>query len=1078
MQLYWQAKIWGLLHDPIFKALYDNNGRGGTGWWDKLPAMREWVDLPPEQKDKLINYVKLADQISSASDRGAIGNLEIPVDYNTSGLELSHLLSGAKQPSWQTKPDRHQQVADLRGERRKQYLQEEEQRILDSIPVNIRDGDARQLFWWLWRCLPVAACQQFDSDPSLLLMPAETRLPDGSIWSHSSMTSAVAGAIIGYDMTMAEFQAIDPQQLWYKAYSHPYLVSFTFTPVQELIKASRKMRDFWAGSWILHYISAHISWKLAQKYGPDSLLYPSLFDQPLIDSWLLRDYPNFETWIDRPPIDSLLTAGFPNVLVLVLPKAKVAAAMQFAEQELKEVWRKLGNDVFTELGESRWLRGLQENSSTWNGWLDTQWQTYWTGVPIGVEEESLKNAKILQDPSTLSTEDAIFAQHWANNLNRHYDLSSESLAGLSDRGRSRELFQQEEIDLLRAIHANLQRQNRRGFSANIGSWWGYIFDTTRLNLGAVKNARTWQLPTVFSTRSTVSGIGAAVYPSDRNDWASEQDVKDFWQKPHANLFNGSEQLNATEVVKRGLHQILPKLLGVKERDLSLAYPDLTAGVAGYLNIQDKEERDRRIERYINACQDVRTYITTEGLNSNDLNVKWGIPWVEKQTDLEKYPPPELKQYPPRLINASWLVEDFNLSTEELPSRRTKLESLVKNTYPSNNPTDWYVLAAGDGDGMSDWLKGINMENYREYIPQALKDMLTIGSRFDEFLKIPKRMGPSTHNALSRALLDFSNRLLPYLTQQRYAGRLIYGGGDDVLAYTNLWEWDKWVWDVRQCFRGAEDDRAEFGNTGDYWRWLGDKPPAGLTDRPLFTMGQKATISFGMTIAHQSTPMAIALEQLWEAEASAKEHLAPPQDGERQAKDAIEIRVIYSNGNMLKATTKFEAFHQWQVLVDRHQDLEDAIFEQAAIVWEKHPAPTLAAIAPWCRAFVERRQIFEGDNEPKEPFCGDLQQLLDIMHKPNLSDNIDDQLCNWLKKEQFCCDLQHFIDVMHKLNLPDDIEQLRKWLKKEQFCGDLQQFIRIMHELNLPDDIDEQIRNWLKLAAFTIRRRKIELGGAA
>jgi toxin HigB-1 len=23
MQLYWQAKIWGLLHDPIFKALYD-----------------------------------------------------------------------------------------------------------------------------------------------------------------------------------------------------------------------------------------------------------------------------------------------------------------------------------------------------------------------------------------------------------------------------------------------------------------------------------------------------------------------------------------------------------------------------------------------------------------------------------------------------------------------------------------------------------------------------------------------------------------------------------------------------------------------------------------------------------------------------------------------------------------------------------------------------------------------------------------------------------------------------------------------------------------------------------------------
>ena len=77
MQLYWQAKIWGLLHDPIFKALYDNNGRGGTGWWRQLPAMRDWMDLPADQYQKLVDYVTIADQISSASDRGAIGNLEI-----------------------------------------------------------------------------------------------------------------------------------------------------------------------------------------------------------------------------------------------------------------------------------------------------------------------------------------------------------------------------------------------------------------------------------------------------------------------------------------------------------------------------------------------------------------------------------------------------------------------------------------------------------------------------------------------------------------------------------------------------------------------------------------------------------------------------------------------------------------------------------------------------------------------------------------------------------------------------------------------------------------------------------------
>lgn len=113
------------------------------------------------------------------------------------------------------------------------------------------------------------------------------------------------------------------------------------------------------------------------------------------------------------------------------------------------------------------------------------------------------------------------------------------------------------------------------------------------------------------------------------------------------------------------------------------------------------------------------------------------------------------------------------------------------------------------------------------------------------------MGPSTHNALSRALLDFSNRLVPYLTEERYAGRLIYSGGDDVFAYTNLWEWDKWLWDVQQCFRGADDPRRKFNSTGDYWQWKEKDKPDSIPDRPLFTMGSKATISFGLVIAHHS-----------------------------------------------------------------------------------------------------------------------------------------------------------------------------------------------------------------------------------
>jgi len=103
---------------------------------------------------------------------------------------------------------------------------------------------------------------------------------DGTSATHTSLTAALAGALAGYELTPD-----DIAQRWSpnRTLSHPFLASFSFSPVQEAIAASRKMRDFWAGSWILHYLSARVSWALAQKYGPDCLVYPSLYQQPLID---------------------------------------------------------------------------------------------------------------------------------------------------------------------------------------------------------------------------------------------------------------------------------------------------------------------------------------------------------------------------------------------------------------------------------------------------------------------------------------------------------------------------------------------------------------------------------------------------------------------------------------------------------------------------------------------------------------------------------------------------------------------------------------------------------------------------
>ena len=418
--------------------------------------------------------------------------------------------------------------------------------------------------------------------------------------------------------------------------------------------------------------------------------------------------------------------------------------------------------------------------------------------------------------------------------------------------------------------------------------------------------------------------------------------------------------------------------------------------------QSNPEHKRNFEK---ACQAIIEKYPDIENTLIEMRGKWGIPWIDKKQNPKKYHP--------RLLNAGWILEDLP-NSEALKAEYTQgINQILSQCYPNNNPSDWYVLAAGDGDSMSEWLKGTKMKPYREYIPDGFEEKVRTANlpltNFPEFLKLTKRMGPSTHSALSRALLDFSNQLVPYLTQTRYAGKLIYGGGDDVLAYTNLWEWDKWLWDIRQCFRGAKDPHEEFSNKGDYWQYLKDDgKKVGLVDRPLFTMGSAATISFGIVIAHHSVPLAIALESLWEAEDAAKKHeyyhgceLPIENCGQKDCfnkKDAVQVRVLYGNGNTLKSTAKFDVFYQWQQLIMCESD--SAIFEQAASLWSQHPAPIFGAILTWTQVFCDRRDQFQNDEEAKTKFQENLANFLKALFLTTQSKELDNEIQSWLKLAAF------------------------------------------------------------------------------
>jgi len=199
------------------------------------------------------------------------------------------------------------------------------------------------------------------------------------------------------------------------------------------------------------------------------------------------------------------------------------------------------------------------------------------------------------------------------------------------------------------------------------------------------------------------------------------------------------------------------------------------------------------------------------------------------------------------------------------------------------------------------------------------------ARLDNLLKTRKRMAPATHIGLNRALLDFSNRLVPYLTEKRFCGRVIYSGGDDVMAALPLADLPEFLRSLRAAWSGTPDPEGEFNHKGGYW-YPPDPPPKGIPKRPLFTMGEGATMSLGIIIAHKSVPLPTVLESVWTAE---KERAKKMKGGITvgsetiPAKDGLCFRIIYGSGNTLEALMKGHLLDSWWKFIK----INEAPFDQ-------------------------------------------------------------------------------------------------------------------------------------------------------
>ncbi len=912
-------------HRKLYTILRDSTGNTGSKIckhliFPEIEGLNEWWE----------NQGYKADAVGSSSDRV---NLHLRT-ISGNDTELRHPISGeprvipsATQPSPQEVATKIRQAFEL-----------------------IRNGqkpeeDTIRLFWWCWRFYPQLLARESSESETALLNPAHRIIPDCPQHSYNSTVSALVGAMFPQD-----WQKDDSHQ-------HPYLLIFTFSPVQEFIKSSRKFLDFWGGSYLLHYLSAILCWRVAEMYGPDAVITPSLWSQEIIDALIVKHYPEFKsqfeeyegndpaTKFSNHQAQSLCTAGFPNIIIAVVPsKEKAIALGKELDQRLKNHWYEISykvrqhvkdtvislfgenNQVNADKLEKVWKEikddfksneesnpyqtqlkqfaqpGCWEFNKLWDAQINHTWESYFVAVPLGSPDKGLE---VVTNPWNQEN------QEWVN-------------------------WQKQVTQSRTEIPTSAERQVYD--TLNVGSWWGSCQARLGGAIQAIKNTRGWQIPVAPGERSTLSGQYSALHP--RLLYQSFQDglglptdsLRLFWRvmaTAYPGVFNGSEKLNAIELTKRlaWKHGGVAENLGIElnqENDDNyeglIRFPNLCSIAAAHF----ATHYPQRIENYwLELRREIFNHLN---LHHDKFCSRTRRPFQVRRADAALRENTNYGNgYNGVMFSSKWLADDMSLNASETSTLRTVVDTVQTRHFGDSSPADWWVLVLGDGDGMGDYVSGSKLKNYENYIIEDLVDRTHINeSNWLELLKeTKKRMGPATHVGLNRALLDFSNRLVPYITEQRFCGRVIYSGGDDVMAVLSLADLPGYLQSLRAAWCGANDPEGKFSSDGGYWKWQDEETiPQDIPRRPLFTMGKEATMSLGVVIAYKSVPLPTVLENIWEAE---KERAKKLLD-----KDGLCFRVIYGSGNTLEALMKGHLLEDWWkfIQVDEDVDLSPLLYRLA------------------------------------------------------------------------------------------------------------------------------------------------------
>lgn len=835
----WQAKLHARLHDPAEKALVllrDPAGHEG-GTVRELHARLFPDNLP----DEVRRAVKHADWWASAADRP-----QFPIDEASGRFArwtqvrfdkaplLKHPLSGHSLDL-----RKHGNLSATEVGQIKRLSLDHFRGILDAIGD---DTDRKRLALALWRFGPELSLSEDDLGLGELwrFLPADTRVPDHSIWDHLDLTAAFAGA----------FAADDDNRC--------ALLSVSLGPVQPFIAAARTASDLWAGSHLLSRMAWEAMKVIASELGPDSILFPRLRGIAQVDLWLNQDMglPRslFENapWLKQSATDAnpLFSAALPNRFVAVVPADRAQALAERITDTVRDWARNKAHDAFErvldEIGGGDATHGHRQIDDQMAGFPEVHWSIAPYSDVIRIKDAARQT---VGDTQALAD---CLAPFFETHTPAPGFLGSQAWALLS-----------------RAIDFD----GARFYEPNPGVLYPAVHQLADRSLSAAKSGRTFAPLTQHGYRCTLTGTDEwltdnpdALYwpPGQRQEagtlWTAIAEKRPAWARK-------GEHLGALATLKRLWPTLFVDEIATVLEKRPSRFVVSTHAMALAPTLRDAGQKplnlDERTRAEIAACD------------------RSALPRRLVTRYLNAHPDGDLIARLP-----SWLesIKDTAGAEQAAKQARRVFDAPIEG---------YYALILMDGDHMGQWLSGDPelAGRYRDAfhpdIENAIDQRLGDNPDLRDYLDSPRALSPNRHLAISGALGDFASVIARRVVEDNYMGRLLYAGGDDVMAMMATSDLLPAMAGLRGAYSGRPlDSNGQANGQGAF-----DSGFYHHGGRLYLTMGHKATASMGAVIAHHQAPLGHVQRVLKAAEQQAKS----------QGRDRFCLHIIKRSGGDLRLT---------------------------------------------------------------------------------------------------------------------------------------------------------------------------------